>query len=212
MPTEVIPFAEKNILGTWELNLCEKIEPCPKLPLKAALPGETYKWGKQDKYNVKVFSCIHKVPTVGYAFSEQRYKLKEEYKDKTGKELGALRKNGVELSENYEHKMFVYMGDTDAAVFAENSWLLEYPTIITECTFFMDEQERAKRDGHTHWDDLQPFVVGNPQINFILIHFSLRYKEEDVYEFFTNLATREENPINLSNVTIVVGDGSMGKQ
>lgn len=212
MPPEVIPFAEKKIISTWELNLCESIEPIPSLPLKAAHHGETYKWGKQDKYNVKVFSCIHKVPTVGYAFSEPRNKLKQEYKEKTGKEIGALRKEGIEISETYEHKMFVFMGDTDAAIFNENPWLLEYPTVITECTFFLDEHERAKRDGHTHWDDLMPHVLSHPETQFILIHFSLRYKEHEVNDFFLNLSTREENPINLSNVTVIVGDGSQGKQ
>ena len=199
-------------MASWELNLCMDLGVHHKLPIKGVAAGETHKWGKKDKFLVTVFDCIHKVPTVGYAFSEPRSKLKEEYQGKPGKELGQLRKEGVEISEIYIHKMFVYMGDTAATVFDINPWLFDYPTIITECTFFKDEHERAERDGHTHWDSLMPHILAHPNVKFILIHFSLRYSVEEVNEFFADLANREENPIDISNVTIVVGDGSMGKQ
>jgi hypothetical protein len=36
-------------------------------------------------------------------------------------------------------------------------------------------------------DDLQPFVVQHPEIIFVLIHFSLQYKSEDIKEFFRTL-------------------------
>ena len=194
------------------MNLCEEIDANTKLPLKPVKAGEVYNWGKNDMYSVRIVPCNHKVPTVGYAFSESRYRLKEEYKSLKGKEIAAIRKQGTDVSEPYSVPMFVFMGDTDAHIFTQNPWLFEYPTIITECTFFQDEHERAERDGHTHFDSLLPHIINHPEVEFVLIHFSLRYKEHEIYTFFDELTKRAENPLNLSNVTLFVTKGGEGKE
>jgi len=80
-----------------------------------------------------------------------------------------------------------------------------------ECTFFCNETvDRANRDGHIHWSQLEPYVVSHPETTFVLIHFSLRYSEEEVHQFFDGLTTRENNPISLKNVVLFVGEHSEG--
>jgi len=212
VPQEALPFTERFIKSTWELNLNQSLDDmslCAKLvPVQV---GDEFRWGKKDLYTVKVFKCFHEVPCVGYAFSENRYRLKEEYRNLPGKELGQLRKENVQINEEYQVNLFVYIGDTSTQVFEENPWLFSYPVIVTECTFFMDERDRAQQTGHTHWEDLKPYILAHPSTRFVLIHFSLRYKEQEVLDFFTNL-TQGEDPLDLSNVVIFVGEGSAPKQ
>ena len=83
--------------------------------------------------------------------------MKKEYTGTPGKELGKLRKEGVQIDEEYNIPLFVYCGDTSASVFEQTPWLFDYPVIITECTFLypdsdeVDLLEKAEKDGHTHW-------------------------------------------------------------
>jgi hypothetical protein len=48
---------------------------------------------------LQIIDCEHPVKSVGYCFFEKRKRLKDEFKGKTGRELGQLRKDGVELNE-----------------------------------------------------------------------------------------------------------------
>eukprot|EP01129_Flabellula_baltica_P004988 TRINITY_DN1778_c0_g1_i1.p1 TRINITY_DN1778_c0_g1~~TRINITY_DN1778_c0_g1_i1.p1 ORF type:complete len:222 (+),score=45.56 TRINITY_DN1778_c0_g1_i1:515-1180(+) len=138
-----------------------------------------------NKYWVEVFDCVHTVPTVGYGFYEVRKKLKEVYIGLPGKEIGALRKQGVDIQEDVKIPTFVFLGDTTIEVFNTSPEILQYPVIVTECTFIDDEHiDRAASSGHTHYVQLEPYILGHPDITFILIHFSLRYKNADLVDFF----------------------------
>mmetsp|Transcript_19637 Transcript_19637/g.33435 ORF Transcript_19637/g.33435 Transcript_19637/m.33435 type:complete len:299 (-) Transcript_19637:57-953(-) len=147
------------------------------------------KKGGRD-WSIEVIACEHSVPCVGYAFREKKRSLKKEYQGLPGKELGALRKAGTEINEEVLINRFVFMGDTEASVFSSNPGLLEFPVIITECSFFTEEHlETAKRTKHTHWNDLQKFITDNPNTLFVLIHFSMRYSNQEIVAFFENLQT-----------------------
>jgi ribonuclease Z len=117
---------------------------------------------------------------VGYAFSERKKRLKSEYVGTPGRELGRLRKEGVEIEEETFVPLFVYLGDTSTKVYEAHPEIFDYPTIITECTFLPDPHEsegdeailqRTERDGHIHWTQLQDIVLAHPANTFVLIHF-----------------------------------------
>jgi len=146
---------------------------------------------------VEVFQCIHSVICVGYGFLQKKKKLKHEYAEFSGKELGILRKQGVQIDQTIETPMFVFMGDTTVLFYEEQQELeregkdsvFRYPLIITECTFlgiYEDDSFRAESTKHTLWNDLKPFIVSHPDITFVLIHFSHRYSQADIRTFFNN--------------------------
>ena len=142
---------------------------------------------KKVNYGLEIFKCYHQVPCVGYGVYNVRKKLKEEYSNLSGKEIGELRKNGVEINYDYISKMFVYLGDTGREIFEDENWkkIMEYPTIIIECTFILeDEKEQAIKTQHIHWDDLEPIVDKYNKNTFILIHFSQRYDNSEIKKFF----------------------------
>jgi ribonuclease Z len=153
---------------------------------------------KSGKYQIEIFKCDHTVPCVGYGFCQIKKHLKEEYKGVSGKELGALKKSGTKIEDEYMDYQFVFLGDTTAKMFEfeENKNIFLYKTIIIECSFLEeDDIKHSISKKHNHWIFMKPIIQQNPKINFILIHFSSRYKKQEIEDFFA----RETG---VSNVTL----------
>ena len=135
---------------------------------------------KNMDWIIDVIKCNHSVPCSGYGFTEIRNKLKTEYVNKN--------KEGIEISEKKEVPMFCFLGDTDHKIFEDDNIvkiLEKYKTIILECTFLDEEHKKnAIDDRHLHWTNLKPFIQSHPNIYFILVHFSARYTEEFIKNFF----------------------------
>ena len=51
-------------------------------------------------------------------------------------------------------------------------------------TDFADELVNAVETKHIHWSQLRNYVVDNPNIMFVLFHFSQRYRDEEITDFF----------------------------
>jgi ribonuclease Z len=134
---------------------------------------------------VQVFNCDHGIPTISYGFSEVKQKLKDEYVGLPGSEIGALKKQGVDITKEVIQKKLAYVCDTSIKVFEMNPNILDYRTVFIECTFFMsDEINNAIKNKHIHWDQLKPYITMHPEITFVLFHFSQRYKDVEISEFF----------------------------
>jgi len=139
---------------------------------------------KKMPYVIDVFKSFHTVPCVSYGFSEIRTKLKPELKGLDQFELEKMKLSGIEITNTIEVPQFCYMGDTDERIFT-NPIIQKYPTIIVECTFLYDEHlKNAQKDKHMHWSKLKPFIEIYTDITFILIHFSSRYSDDEINDFF----------------------------
>lgn len=134
----------------------------------------------------------HSVPTVVYGFSMVKDKLDPKYASLSGKEIGVLRKQKIPVTVEVIEKKFCYVLDTSIKVLEESPFLLEYPIIIIECTFlFDDELPLASQKKHIHWLELKPYILKNPNSLFILTHFSMRYKDREIREFFDEIQKKE---------------------
>lgn len=160
-----------------------------------------FKGGKPMK--VEIIKCVHSVPCIGYGFIESRLKLKPEFEHLKGKEIGELKKSGVDINDKIDFPFFCYLGDTSHEVL-QNPTLEKYKTIMIECTFILpDEHDNAILTKHIHWEYLKPYILAHPQINFVLYHFSQRYQPEQIKEFFDNEFYDKENNVTLiDNVKI----------
>jgi ribonuclease Z len=139
----------------------------------------------KNDIEVQIFKCDHGVPTISYGLSICKQKLKEEYLKLEGQEIGKLRKSGVEITKEVKVKTLAYVCDTSIKVFDLNPEILEYTTIFIECTFFQDDElEHANERKHIHWQTLKKYVLGYPKTFFVLFHFSQRYKDSEIREFF----------------------------
>lgn len=180
-------------------------------------PGKTFIVSPSEKvlWQIETFLCFHTVPCVGYGFREERTrlrdglheeivsKLKAEHGDDAkidekmiGKEIGRLKKEGVEIDQKMFVPILAFLGDTDVRVFG-NDGIFAYPTIMVECTFLMPEHKKmAMDDKHIHWSDLEPIVRAHPKNTFILYHFSMRHSPKEIKAFFKK--------IDLNNIVLWV--------
>eukprot|EP00295_Goniomonas_pacifica_P004802 CAMPEP_0175833044 /NCGR_PEP_ID=MMETSP0107_2-20121207/15306_1 /TAXON_ID=195067 ORGANISM="Goniomonas pacifica, Strain CCMP1869" /NCGR_SAMPLE_ID=MMETSP0107_2 /ASSEMBLY_ACC=CAM_ASM_000203 /LENGTH=174 /DNA_ID=CAMNT_0017146159 /DNA_START=10 /DNA_END=535 /DNA_ORIENTATION=+ len=104
-----------------------------------------------------------------------------------GREMAQRRRQGEAVKEEYKAPVFAYVTDTHTDVWLnpDHAWIFDVPIIITECSFLSpEEEEKAHKDGHTHWRGLEPVVRSHPNTLWVLIHFSLRYSDKYVIEFF----------------------------
>lgn len=139
----------------------------------------------------------HSIPTVVYGFSIVKKKLNPTYNGLPGKEIALLRKTGAEVNIEVTEKKFCYILDTSIKIFETSPFLLEYPVVIVECTFLYDDElEQAIKKKHIHWNQLKPHVVSNPNVFFILVHFSQRYCDSEINIFFNKVKDND----NIANI------------
>eukprot|EP01121_Diplochlamys_sp_Union-15-3_P015123 TRINITY_DN4938_c0_g1_i1.p1 TRINITY_DN4938_c0_g1~~TRINITY_DN4938_c0_g1_i1.p1 ORF type:complete len:317 (+),score=48.22 TRINITY_DN4938_c0_g1_i1:74-952(+) len=188
VPKEIAKYVVNYLHSAQELNNSIDIETKDEKQYNLCLvePNMSINFGKN--YTVSVYKCTHGVPSVGYGFKELRQKLKQEFQGKSGKEIKELKAKGVDISETIAIPKFVFLGDTTIQVFEDHPELLEYPVIIVECTFLEEKDiEHAHDSYHIHWKDLEPYIQKHANITFVLIHFSLRYKDSWINQFFDTL-------------------------
>ncbi|CAG8550214.1 11214_t:CDS:1 [Paraglomus brasilianum] len=149
-------------------------------------PGDTVTIN--NNYELYVTEMDHSVPCVGYVVYSKRKKLKKSLQHLSGKEIGALKRDDplVEVMEPYTMPLFAFIGDTTIKPFEQYKDLFaNVPVVITECTFLHDShEENADKTKHTSWTALSPFIREMKTTLFVLIHFSYRYNDREIREFF----------------------------
>ena len=143
---------------------------------------------RNTKYIVEIIKCFHTVPCVGYGFIEVRKRLKHEYHGLSQQELVIIKKSGIEIQEEYEHPTFCYLGDTNDWVFTNgetSETLKKYSVIMSECSFITEDQiTQAKKKKHIYIGNIDEIIKNNVDKTFILYHFSDRYEEQELINFF----------------------------
>jgi len=129
---------------------------------------------------VKAFRVNHTLPSLGYTLFDVRKKLKAEFQGRPGRELAALRREGVAFEEEHWLPRLTYIGDSTIETLYRERHVGRSRILFLEVTFLMeDEREMAKMRGHTHLDDLVEFLRECPDVlqneHVILKHFSMRY-------------------------------------
>ena len=209
-PAKIVGRLQKFIEAGLELNNAidfADFNGPPAFKIIGVEPKDSFEYvAKGKKMRIEVFNMCHSVPCVGYGVSVMKKKLRDEFKGLPGAELGKMRKEGVQIEEVLYERHFVYLGDTSIHVFKKNENVLKYPFVVVECTFLdifdsVSKEEieaRCERDGHILWSQLEPYIQKHKDTTFCLIHFSLRYKEKEVEDFFKN--------VGLDNVIVLCGE------
>eukprot|EP00994_Dinema_validum_P009403 NODE_927_length_1230_cov_27.678239_g695_i0.p1 GENE.NODE_927_length_1230_cov_27.678239_g695_i0~~NODE_927_length_1230_cov_27.678239_g695_i0.p1 ORF type:complete len:409 (+),score=76.48 NODE_927_length_1230_cov_27.678239_g695_i0:71-1228(+) len=189
-PSEMVEPLRLLTRASQSLNDCTPLQTEDQIRWKGVDPGEIFSMaiGKkktQLELQVQVVKCFHTVPSVGFIISEPKTTLKAEYRG-MGKELVQLRKQGVEINETVLRPRLAFMGDTTVMALEHTPSILECPVIMIECTTFGTTEAQASLDrGHVHWDYLKPFVQDHPKVTFVLMHFSRRYSDSEIVQYFS---------------------------
>jgi ribonuclease Z len=138
----------------------------------------------REKWKVESVKCFHSVDSIGFGFEVEKNRLKEEYSNLSQKEIKQLKKDNIEITLLTFEKIFIFLGDTDKRILL-NENIYEYPTIIIECTYlYEDEKKLAQQNKHINWNDIKDIIINKKEIQFILIHFSMKYTQDEIKHFF----------------------------
>jgi ribonuclease Z len=164
------------------LEVCERLEDVGYgLEITPVEAGDAVRL--RNDLELKILPGRHRVPTVGYLFSEVKRKLKSEFADRTGQEIARLRSEGVEVTRREEIPLLAYPGDCGAAIFEAAPELFRAKVLLIECSFlFPEDRERASVYEHIHLDDLVSRAGSFQNEAVVLTHFSQRYRPEEIRE------------------------------
>jgi ribonuclease Z len=152
----------------------------------AAVPGESVLLRRD--LQLTFLPGRHRVPTVGYLFSEVRHKLDEVLQGLTGEEIASLRAAGRQVSHREEIPLLAYPGDCGPEIFDAAPELFRARVLLIECSFVApDDRDRAREYAHIHLDDIieRASLFQNEAI--VLTHFSLRNRPAEILEALDRL-------------------------
>jgi ribonuclease Z len=151
-----------------------------------AVPGRTV--ALRNDLELKFLPGRHRVPTVGYLFSETRRKLKDEFLDLPGEKIAALRAGGVEVTRREDVPLLAYPGDCGPVIFDAAPELFRARVLLIECSFLLPEdRDRARVYEHLHLDDFLERAGAFQNEAIVLTHFSQRYRPEEIREALRTL-------------------------
>ncbi|MAT26468.1 MAG: ribonuclease Z [Sandaracinus sp.] len=132
---------------------------------------------------VRAFRTHHPVPSLGYLFFDRVEKLRAEFRDLPGPEIGRRRKAGEDLFERQERLELAYATDTLVRVLETAPEIRRARVLVMECTF-LDEKKslEASRAGcHVHLDELLEVADTLENEHVVLMHFSQIYTPREVH-------------------------------
>jgi ribonuclease Z len=176
VPDEVAPLFEQ-----W-IDACQKLERIEyAIEIVPSRPGDRVPL--RNDLELTVLPGRHRVPTVGYLFSEVRHKLKAELAGLDGSEIAARRSRGEEVTRREEIALLAYPGDCGAEIFDVCPELFRARVLLLECSFVADEdRDRAKEYAHIHLDDILARADRFENEAVVLTHFSQRYDPDQIRE------------------------------
>jgi ribonuclease Z len=137
----------------------------------------------RNDLELKVLPGRHRVPTVGYLFSEIKRKLKDEFLGLPGEEIAAMRSKGVEVTRREETPLLAYPGDCGPAIFEAAPELFQARVLLIECSFLSPEdRDRARDYEHLHLQDFLERAALFQNEVIVLTHFSQRNRVEEIRE------------------------------
>jgi ribonuclease Z len=173
-PEETVPDLE-----TW-LSASERLERVRYgVRLHSSRPGDRVPLRKD--LELRVLPGRHRVPTVGFLFSEVKHKLMEEFAGRSGWEIAQLRAQGVEVTRREEIPLLAYPGDCGVEIFDAAPELYRARVLLIECSFLRpDDVDRARVYEHLHLQDFLDRADRFENEAIVLTHFSQRYSNEEI--------------------------------
>src|SRR6476660_9361294 len=130
----------------------------------------------------------HRVPTVGYLFSEVRKKLLDDLIGRPEEEIVALKTRGAEVTRREEIPLLAYPGDCSPEIFEAAPELFRARVLLVECSCLgEDDRDRARKYDHIHLDDIVERASLFENEAIVLTHFSMRYRPEEILDALETL-------------------------
>ena len=129
----------------------------------------------RNDFGIRAFRVHHGAHALGFSLIDVRRKLRPEFHEKTGEELVALKKEGVEIQYTVEVPLVTYMGDTGPGRAFESDDVVNAKVLLTECTFFEKGHAGKSRAGrHLHVSQFAEIYPTLRCENVVVLHVSRR--------------------------------------
>ncbi len=168
--------------------------------------------GIHQTVQVEVVPLDHSVQTVGYILSVygvaerdmHEFNIgRDQRKEEARRARNELGLTGKDIRKHLDHMVadktlslktsppltvfpiLSYITDTSIKPFGDDAWLSKITScgcVMVECSFLPEHEELEKK--HICWTDLKPVVAAHPNTTFVLIHWSCRYTERQIEDFF----------------------------
>ena len=128
------------------------------------------------------FTSDHVMETLGYTVWERVKKLKPEFLELPGPEIGRRKRAGDDLFDRVERPLLSFPGDTRIGVVEQNPHLLQTHVLILEATYIDDRKtpEQCDKHGHVHLDQILERATAFQNQHLVLTHFSQSYRPREI--------------------------------
>jgi ribonuclease Z len=136
-------------------------------------PGQLYEIRRD--FGIRALATHHGGVSLGYSLISIREKLKPEYADRTGPELAAMKKQGVDIQYRVEIPLVTFLGDTTAGPVFDHPDVINAEVLVTECTFYdADHRAKAKAGKHLHVEQFAEIIPRLKNKDIVVTHVSRR--------------------------------------
>lgn len=143
--------------------------------------GDVVRLGRT--HEVLTHRATHRVAANAYEVIELRHRLRDEFAGRDEREITELRRNGVNVNEQWRRSMLFYTGDTDRGILEQNEALFQSEVLMIECSFIAKgHEDRAAKYRHIHFDDIAAFADRFENDTIVLTHFSRRYSRSEIHD------------------------------
>jgi ribonuclease Z len=158
-----------QMLRCWR-DIERQATPYQLLPMSA---GQLYEVRRD--FGVRAIATHHGGVSLGYSLISIREKLKPEYADRSGPELVALKKQGIDIQYRIEIPMVTFLGDTTAGPVFDHPDVINAEVLVTECTFYdPDHRTKAKAGKHLHVEQFAEIIPKLKNKHIVVTHVSRR--------------------------------------
>lgn len=166
----------------------------PKYPIKI----HAHKIGDEIKIRQGIVAnavrTYHRIPSLGWSIKRTTNRLKEEFKNLQGKEIGELKKKGVEISTPYTEILLTIPGDTTIEFLINEPFAQKAKILVHEVTYWDDigsNIEQCRRYGHTHFRDMINHCDKFEGEYLVFCHRSMKYSRKFVENQIQNHFPKE---------------------
>lgn len=125
----------------------------------------------------------HGVPGLGYAVRRTTRKLRAEFMGKPGAELGKLKRDGIQITDDVDQIALCISGDTRIDFLVNEPLAQQAKVLVHEVTFWDDVQSdvrKTRQHGHTHVDEMIEHCDKFEGDHLVLCHRSMRYTRSEI--------------------------------
>lgn len=159
------------------------------------------------KSDIKIrgVKTYHSTKSIGWQVLRTTKRLKKDFKGMEGHEIGALKKKGVQITDDVTTNILTIPGDTTIDFLIKQEAAQKAEVLVHEVTYWDDKLssiEQCQRYGHTHVNEMISHCEKFEGKYLVLCHRSLKYSRS-----FAERVIRDRFPASMKSKILLFDGG-----